>query len=212
VSAALTAEPLTAALVDPAARALARAFRDNGGFVAELRIDDPVRRERALIPIFASFAATCARHGDGAVIRGASGEVGAASLAYGPGAYPLGLGGWIRNGLGVLRAAPGAMLRLARLDGYMRAHHLRTPHWYLSILGVDPAHQGTGMGGALLRRLSAIADAAGTDCFLETDREANVGLYRHHGYEIIGDATTPLGFRMWHMQRPPLTEAATSRS
>jgi ribosomal protein S18 acetylase RimI-like enzyme len=194
-------ETLTAPLVDAAARALARAFCDNAGFVAGLKIADRARRERRLVPIFRSFASTCARRGDAAIVRDAEGGVAAAALAYPPGAYPLRLAGWLQNGWGVLSAGPGIAIRLARVDAFMRKRHLATPHWYLFVLGVDPSHQGTGLGGALLRRLSRQADATGTDCFLETDMEQNVGLYRHHGYEIVDEGPTPLGFHMWHMHR-----------
>ncbi|MEJ5223720.1 MAG: GNAT family N-acetyltransferase [Anaerolineales bacterium] len=36
------------------------------------------------------------------------------------------------------------------------------PHWYLVVLGVEPAHQGRGLGRALLQPVLARADAGGT--------------------------------------------------
>ena len=46
-------------------------------------------------------------------------------------------------------------------------------------IGVDPAHQGRGIGRALLRALLAVADAAHATVFLEvrTDNEAAHALY-----------------------------------
>ncbi len=205
-------ESLSAEHVAPTARALARAFRDNAGFVAGLRGLDGDAREHKLVRIMGSFAKACRRWGDAAIVRDASGEhIAGAALAYPPGAYPLRFRAWIANGLGALTAGPRHTLRLARMESYMVKRHLRTPHWYLFVLGVDPAYQGTGLGGALLKRLCARADDAQVDCYLETDEERNVGLYRRFGYEIVEDAMTPFGFRMWHMQRPA-TGSAPLRS
>jgi ribosomal protein S18 acetylase RimI-like enzyme len=183
------------------ARALARAFRDNQGFVAGLRGVAPDGRERKLRRIFGAFAKVCMQLGDATVVMAGDAVAGAA-LAYPPGRYPLGPLGWLRNGLGAATIGLGHTIRLARLDGYMHARQPKTPHWYLFVLGVDPAHQGTGVGGRLLARLGERADAAHHDSFLETDEERNVGLYRRYGYEVVEEGPTPLGFRMWHMVRP----------
>ena len=32
----------------------------------------------------------------------------------------------------------------------MASYHPEEPHWYLPLIGVDPAHQGKGHGGALM--------------------------------------------------------------
>ncbi|HEY8376885.1 MAG TPA: GNAT family N-acetyltransferase, partial [Nannocystis sp.] len=72
-------------------------------------------------------------------------------------------------------------------------------------LGVEPAMQGRQIGSALLRALSARADAAGLPCYLETDREPAMRLYLRHGYEVVGEhVLTELdGVRFWRMERPP---------
>ncbi|HEU0087660.1 MAG TPA: ribosomal protein S18-alanine N-acetyltransferase [Pseudonocardiaceae bacterium] len=53
-------------------------------------------------------------------------------------------------------------------------------------LAVDPAHQGRGVGRALLRAL--LERAAGAAVFLEvrTDNEAAIALYRSEGFTVIG--------------------------
>ena len=38
----------------------------------------------------------------------------------------------------------------------MGAYHPTAPHWYLPLIGVDPRHQGQGLGSAMLEK---IADA-----------------------------------------------------
>ena len=195
-------EPLAVESIPECARSLARAFRDNAGFVHGLRGVEAPAREHKLVRLMGSFAKAARIYGDASVVRDADGAIGGAALAYPPGAYPLRFRAWIRNGLGALTVGPLHTIRLARMESYMVRRHEPDPHWYLFVLGVDPAHQGTGMGGALLRRLCARADEAGVVSYLETDEERNVGLYRRFGYEIVEENDTPFGFRMWHMRRP----------
>ena len=55
-------------------------------------------------------------------------------------------------------------------------------------LGVDPAHQGSGIGRALLRALLEMADAAHAAVFLEvrTDNEPAHALYASEGFAVVG--------------------------
>ncbi|GAA3363202.1 ribosomal protein S18-alanine N-acetyltransferase [Saccharopolyspora gregorii] len=55
-------------------------------------------------------------------------------------------------------------------------------------IGVDPAHQGRGVGRALLLRLLARADEHRATTFLEvrTDNDPAIELYRKNGFEIVG--------------------------
>ncbi len=55
-------------------------------------------------------------------------------------------------------------------------------------IGVDPAHQGRGVGRALLRALLEVADAAHATVFLEvrTDNEAAHALYASEGFAVVG--------------------------
>jgi GNAT superfamily N-acetyltransferase len=41
---------------------------------------------------------------------------------------------------------------VATLFEQMDGFHPREPHWYLPFIGVDPAHQGGGYGGALMKQ------------------------------------------------------------
>jgi len=77
-----------------------------------------------------------------------------------------------------------------------------TPHWYLSILGVDPDHQGKGLGGALLQPALAKADQEGLPCYLETLEEKNLAFYGRHGFEVLVDDREPhSGLKFWTMIR-----------
>jgi GNAT superfamily N-acetyltransferase len=72
-----------------------------------------------------------------------------------------------------------------------RAHPGGEPHWYLSAIGVHPAAQGTGVGGALLRARLAHCDAAGIPAYLESSKTTNVSLYEHFGFEVTGALALP---------------------
>ena len=55
-------------------------------------------------------------------------------------------------------------------------------------IGVDPAHQGRGIGRALLRELLAAADAQRAAVFLEvrTDNAPARALYESEGFTVVG--------------------------
>jgi ribosomal-protein-alanine N-acetyltransferase len=55
-------------------------------------------------------------------------------------------------------------------------------------IGVDPAHQGRGIGRALLHGLLAAADAVHATVFLEvrTDNEPARALYESEGFAVVG--------------------------
>ncbi|MGW1010419.1 GNAT family N-acetyltransferase [Streptomyces termitum] len=84
------------------------------------------------------------------------------------------------------------------------AHGPREPHWYLAVLGADPAAQGQGHGSALLRSGLAKADADGLPVYLESSKAENLPVYRHFGFEVLGEFALPGGGpTLWAMRRPP---------
>ena len=54
--------------------------------------------------------------------------------------------------------------------------------WYLSIVAVDPAAQGRGLGGKLLEPTLAEADHAGATCYLETFNPKTLSFYERLGF------------------------------
>jgi len=68
----------------------------------------------------------------------------------------------------------------------MEAFHPREPHWYLPLIGVDPAHQGKGIGAALLRHVLNACDNQKVLAYLEATSVRNVPLYDRHGFEALG--------------------------
>jgi ribosomal protein S18 acetylase RimI-like enzyme len=80
------------------------------------------------------------------------------------------------------RAAVGA-----QVGELMDAYHPETEHWYLSMIGVDPARQGRGLGSALLKHgLAELVDAQGAVAYLESSNPKNIPLYERFGFEVIG--------------------------
>lgn len=91
----------------------------------------------------------------------------------------------------------------------LRARRPRTPHWYLSVLGVAPESQGRGLGSQLLEPVFDLADRAGIPAYLETMTEANLAFYRRHGFELVDGFGLPAGPRVWTMSRPAASDPAS---
>lgn len=75
-------------------------------------------------------------------------------------------------------------------------------------IGVDPSHQGRGIGRALLRELLDVADAAAATVFLEvrTDNEPAHALYASEGFAVVGlrrNYYRPSGADAHTMRREP---------
>ncbi len=71
---------------------------------------------------------------------------------------------------------------LEKMGGY----HPTEPHWYLPLIGVEPAKQGHGYGSALLRHALEHIDREGRIAYLESTNPANIPLYQRHGFEVVG--------------------------
>ncbi|MFM9370672.1 GNAT family N-acetyltransferase [Streptomyces sp. Da 82-17] len=83
-------------------------------------------------------------------------------------------------------------------------HSPKEPHWYLAVVGADPAARGQGHGSALLRSGLTQADAAGLPVYLESSKPDNLPFYEHFGFETLGEARLPGGGPvLWAMRRAP---------
>ena len=78
--------------------------------------------------------------------------------------------------------------RVVRLIVAMDRHHPpQPPHYYLWFLGVDPARQGHGLGGALLDAVLAHYDRDGVPTYLENSNPKNRRFYERLGYVSRGE-------------------------
>jgi GNAT superfamily N-acetyltransferase len=102
-------------------------------------------------------------------------------------------------GLSAFKRTMGVLNTLEKL------HKQAVPpeHWYLAVLGVEPARQGQGVGGALMQPVLAQADAQHWPCYLETQKERNVPFYRRHGFEVVVELEPQADGRprLWTMRR-----------
>jgi ribosomal protein S18 acetylase RimI-like enzyme len=79
----------------------------------------------------------------------------------------------------------------------MGRYHPHEPHWYLPLIGVDPAQHRNGYGSALLRHTLAICDREHLPAYLEASKPSSIPLYERHGFVVRG--TVQVG------DSPPIT-------
>lgn len=87
-----------------------------------------------------------------------------------------------------------ALKKLASFNKYIeKKHNELAPdkHWYLAVLAVDPLHQGKGYASKLLNEMLSRIDEDGLPCYLETEGEKNVSMYRRFGFEVVDEFVVP---------------------
>jgi ribosomal protein S18 acetylase RimI-like enzyme len=85
------------------------------------------------------------------------------------------------------RTAPAAIQQdLAGVFEQMASFHPHEPHWYLPLIGVDPARQGQQLGDKLMAHALARCDADRLPAYLESSNPRNLGFYQRHGFEMLG--------------------------
>ncbi|MFE3445931.1 GNAT family N-acetyltransferase [Nocardia sp. NPDC059180] len=189
--------------IAPLSRTLAAAFQEDP--VSVWLWPDPERRAAGL-PRF--FGAMTRHHhfatGGVDLAVDASGAIGAAALWNPPGR-------WHHSTLSELmmlpqfaRAMGARLLAGKRLGDTLTARHPDEPHWYLAVIGSDPAQRGSGYGHALLRKRLDHCDRDQVPAYLESSNESNIGYYERFGFEVTDTITTPDdGPTLWAMWRAP---------
>lgn len=175
---------------------LARAFRDNPMNRA-IHGPDPARRVRAnraglraLVLDFHSWTEARVIRNEGRIVGG--------FVAVPPGGFPL-PGASLRRQLGCLFwQGARAMDRWGFVSESLLREHPLEPHWYLAVLGVEPAYQGQGVGTRLIEELHALTAAAPGPIYLESDRPQSVAFYRARGFECLGELR-PLDVACWRL-------------
>lgn len=86
----------------------------------------------------------------------------------------------------------------------MHEAHPEEPHWYLNVVSTLPAHQGRGLGAAVLEPVLERADAEGVACYLESTNPRNRTLYYRKGFLDMGEIHLdggPTLLQMWRDAR-----------
>lgn len=203
-----------------AAGVAARGMRDNPNSVA-LFGNDPVRRVRALEPMFQLVLLSLQRPGlvarrNGAIVgiatlappdrcffrqtmdRNKTIRIAGKSLRF---AIPSVPGQLL---LPLLALGPGALSRISALGEAGMRHDPRERHQHVELVVVEAALQGMGIGGRMMEELCRHMDQIPDIAHLETDKEENVRFYERFGFEVTGEARV-LGVRNWYMHRVPST-------
>jgi ribosomal protein S18 acetylase RimI-like enzyme len=85
------------------------------------------------------------------------------------------------------RTAPASIQKdLADVLEQMTNLHPQESHWYLPLIGVDPARQGQKLGDKLMAHALARCDADGLPAYLDSSNPRNISLYQRHCFEILG--------------------------
>jgi GNAT superfamily N-acetyltransferase len=99
-----------------------------------------------------------------------------------------------------VRRVPRTVRGLSHIE---HAHPDEVPHWYLGILGTEPAAQGQGIASAVMKPVLDRCDAEGVPAYLESSKHANIAFYRRHGFEVTDTISLPDGPDLWGMWREP---------
>jgi ribosomal protein S18 acetylase RimI-like enzyme len=99
--------------------------------------------------------------------------------------------------------APSLAPEFSAIFEQMAKYHPTEPHWYLPLIGVDPAHQGEGYGDALMAYALAECDRDHAPAYLESSNPRNIPFYRRHGFEPLGEIQTGSSPTLVPMLRRP---------
>ncbi|MEK7247982.1 MAG: GNAT family N-acetyltransferase [Chloroflexota bacterium] len=181
-----------------AAGLLARAYRDNPLTIA-LVGDDAGMRLHLNEKIFGMRIAV--QQPPAFVARGDDGLVGVCGFDP-PGGSMMGAEERRTLMETMSAAGPGVLGRAMSMLAEWGRRAPKEPHWHLGPVGVEPALQGRGIGGAMLDRFCQMMDAEGELSYLETDTEANACLYEKFGFVTV-DIAPVIGVPMWFQIRRP---------
>ncbi len=93
--------------------------------------------------------------------------------------------------------------RVFALFEQMEKYHPAEPHWYLPMIGVEPAKQGNGYGSALLKHALQRCDSDNKLAYLEASSAQTIPLYERHGFEVLGTLQVGCSPSLFPMTRKP---------
>ena len=125
----------------------------------------------------------------------------AAAIWAPPGEWKLPVSQIVRNTPGLMRTFGHRLFANLGVLGVLEKAHPDEPHYYLEFIGTDPAHQGKGLGSALIQPMIDRCDTEGVGAYLESSKESNVAFYNRFGFEVTKVITHKAGPQQWLMWR-----------
>jgi ribosomal protein S18 acetylase RimI-like enzyme len=181
---------------------LARAFYDDP--VMRWMFPDADRRRRKLPRLFDAVIRHHHLANGACEVASDGGHVVGAALWDPPGKWRHTRVQELRAMPGLLLALGGALRRGLGAAELMQKTHPEEPHWYLAMIGSDPAVRGKGFGQALMRSRLDRCDAEYAPAYLESSNPENVPYYERFGFEVTGQVKLPDGGpSLWPMWRQP---------
>jgi ribosomal protein S18 acetylase RimI-like enzyme len=190
---------LTRAEFGAAVPLLARSMRDNPVNVRAFG-SDVERRERALAVFFRPVLQG-ARHR--AVVLGAFRDgvlIGVAVTARPRRCQPTPVEKLSILPAILFKSPTGTTARMMQWTGEWARLDPHEAHWHLGPIAVDPAAQGQGVGGAMLRAVCTLVEDDAELAYLETDKHENVRIYERFGFTVTAESDV-LGLPNWFMSR-----------
>jgi len=199
----ITVEPVQ---VHPSTReavveVLARAFFDDP--LTAWLTPDPAARREMLLAVLSPIVRGSADAGETWTTAGLV-SAGAVWMRPGVREFPAAIGDELVRAGNAFGETTSRRVELAfPLFGRLREETVPGEHWYLQLLGVEPAWQGQGIGSQVIRPVLSRAAAAGVPAYLETMKGRNLVFYRRHGFEVAREGMLPEdGPRFWTMLGP----------
>jgi ribosomal protein S18 acetylase RimI-like enzyme len=104
----------------------------------------------------------------------------------------------------------GIFKRLVAYENYamnLKKQFTDNYDWYLYNLSIKKDAQGKGIASKLMRPMLKFCDDERMVAYLETNKEANVGLYRHYGFDLMREELIPNSpVTHYAMVRKPVSE------
>jgi ribosomal protein S18 acetylase RimI-like enzyme len=98
---------------------------------------------------------------------------------------------------------PGKRGPACALFEQMNAQRPTDPHWHLPLIGIDPRHQGLGLGSTLLRHHLSACDRVGHLAWLVASNPRNISFYTRHGFISHGEIRAGESPTLMSMIRAP---------
>ena len=109
----------------------------------------------------------------------------------------------LHSGLGII----GRLLTYETYAMNLKKEFTENYDWYLYNLSIKKDAQGKGLASRLMRPMLQFCDDERMVAYLETNKEGNVGLYRHYGFDLMKEEQIPKSTVMHYaMVRKPINK------